>query len=269
MSDSLRLTILGCGASAGTPRVTGDWGACDPTNPKNRRLRCSALVERVSPAGTTTVVIDCGPDFHQQMVRAGVGRLDGVVVTHPHADHIHGVDDLRGFFLDDRRRVDLFCDDETFERMFKAFGYCFQSPPGSSYPPIVNRVRIAAGTGFEIDGPGGAIRFEPFRQVHGSIHSLGFRIGSLAYCSDVSDFPEAAQDSVREAAVMIVDALQYRTHPSHFSLGEALEWIDRLKVDEAVLTHMHTALDYETMCRELPEHVRPAFDGMVLELPYA
>lgn len=267
MSDLLRVTILGCGASAGTPRVTGDWGACDPNEPRNRRLRASALVERVAPSGTTTVVIDCGPDFHAQMVRAKVARIDAVVVTHPHADHIHGIDDVRGFFLDARKPIALHCDDFTFERLTEGFGYCFVAPKGSSYPPIVRRVPIEGGTPFHVDGPGGPIDFRPFRQVHGAIHSLGFRIGPLAYCSDVSDFPPEAQAEIRGADTIVVDALQYRTHPSHLSLDEALGWIRRLGVARGILTHMHTALDYATLCRDLPAHVRPAHDGMVLELP--
>lgn len=265
MSDRLRFTILGCGSSPGVPRITGDWGACDPGNPKNRRRRCSALVERIGAEGTTTVVIDCGPDFREQMLSAGVGHLDAVVMTHAHADHIYGLDDLRGYFLTQRARVPVYADDATFARVSQAFDYCFEMPPGSSYPPIVRRLRIEAGSGFAVPGKGGEIRFQPFEQNHGSIRTLGFRIGSLAYCCDVSGFPEAAVEAVSGARHIVIDALQYKSHPSHFSVSEALDWIERLGAETATLTHMHTPLDYETLCAELPEHVRPAHDGLTLE----
>src|SRR5438105_11112928 len=138
MTDRLRLTILGCGSSPGTPRITGDWGNCDPKNPRNRRMRTAALVERIAANGArTTVVIDTGPDFREQMLLASVRRIDAVVYTHPHADHIHGIDDLRGYVLEQRRLVDIYADEPTMRRLRDAFGYCFETPPGSSYPPIV------------------------------------------------------------------------------------------------------------------------------------
>lgn len=265
MTPLLRLTILGCGSSPGVPRITGDWGACDAADPRNRRRRSSALVERRSEAGTTSVVIDCGPDFRDQMLAAAVRRIDGILITHPHADHIHGLDDLRGYFLDSRHRIKLYADEASFERMLDAFRYCFQKPEGSSYEPIARHMPIAAGTSFVVEGPGGPIAVDPFRQVHGRIHSLGFRIGPLAYCSDVSDFPADAIDAIGGARHIVIDALQYRRHPSHLALDQALEWIERLGVPEATLTHMHTPLDYATLCRDLPPHIRPGYDGLVLE----
>ena len=267
MTDLLRLTILGCASSPGVPRINGDWGACDPANPKNRRLRCAALIERIGADGTTTVAIDCGPDFREQMLSAEVERLDGVVLTHPHADHIHGIDDLRGFMLIQKRRIDVHADDATFERVFEAFRYCFETPPGSSYPPIARHIPIEPEETFEIDGPGGPIGFLPVRQVHGSIHSIGFRIGPFAYCPDVSDFPERAVEALHGCRHIVIDALQYRPHPSHLSLEQALGWIARLGAESATLTHMHTPLDYDTLCRELPAHVRPGYDGLSIELP--
>ncbi|RIY03774.1 MBL fold metallo-hydrolase [Aureimonas flava] len=265
MSRRLRLTVLGCGSSPGTPRITGDWGQCDPANPRNRRTRCSAMVELIDGDDVTRVVIDCGPDFREQMLAASVRRIDAVLITHPHADHIHGLDDLRGYVIDHRRLVDLYADRETYARLFEAFGYCFRTPPGSAYAPIVRHHEIQGGRSFEIDGPAGAITVHPYTQVHGSIHSLGFRIGPIAYSSDVSDFPSAAVEAISGAELLVVDALQYRPHPSHLSLDEALGWIDRLGVPRAVLTHMHTPLDYEAVRRSLPAHVEPAFDGMRIE----
>lgn len=265
MADRMRLTILGCGSSPGVPRITGDWGQCDPQNPKNRRRRASALVERISPAGVTRVVIDTGPDFREQMLSAGVRQLDAAVFTHAHADHIHGIDDLRGFVLEQRRLMDVHVDQPTLKRIDEAFGYCFRTPAGSSYPPMLNARHIDHGVSFTISGEGGPITFKPLPQQHGDIISLGFRIGNLAYCADVSDFPDATAARLAGLDWLILDALQYRRHPSHLSLAEALEWIDRLGPKQAVLTHMHIPLDYAAVNRETPEHVEPAYDGMVIE----
>ena len=267
MADRLRLVITGCGSSPGTPRIIGDWGNCDPANPKNRRRRAAALVERISESGEVTrVAIDTGPDFREQMLDAGATHLDAVVYTHPHADHIHGIDDLRGYFLVQRHRIDIHADKPTLERLRDAFGYCFETPPGSSYPPIVTPHVIAHDVPFTIDGAGGPITFMPLTLVHGDILSLGFRIGGLAYCSDVSDFPEETAAQLEGLEVLVVDALQYRPHPSHLSLAQALEWIERLQPQRAVLTHMHIPLDYEAVRAETPDHVEPAFDGMVIEI---
>ncbi len=268
MADLLRLTILGCGSSPGTPRITGDWGNCDPSNPKNRRRRAAALVERISDSGVTTVVIDTGPDFREQMIDARVQSIDGVLYTHPHADHIHGIDDLRGFVLAQRKLMDIHADKPTLERLKEAFGYCFETPPGSSYPPILRAHTIAHDAQVTIEGEGGTLTFEPLPQIHGDIISLGFRIGGLAYCPDVSDFPAGTAPKLAGLDVLVLDALQYKRHPSHFSLEEALDWIDRLNPKQAVLTHMHIPLDYETVRGETPAGVEPGFDGMVIELPY-
>lgn len=269
MADTLRFTILGCGSSPGTPRVTGDWGNCDPENPRNRRMRCAAMAERVSEHGVTRVVIDTGPDFRAQMLMAGVGGIDAVVYTHAHADHIHGIDDLRSFVLDQRRRMEVHADEATQRRLREAFGYCFETPPGSSYPPILTARRIDHDRPVVVEGKGGPLALIPLPQVHGEIHSLGFRIGALAYCPDVSAFPEATLALLGGLDVLIIDALQYRTHPSHLSLAEALDCIERLQPRLAYLTHMHVPLDYATVEAETPSHVHPAHDGLVIELPYA
>jgi phosphoribosyl 1,2-cyclic phosphate phosphodiesterase len=267
MADRLRLIITGCGSSPGVPRIIGDWGNCDPNNPKNRRRRTAAVIERISGTGEITrVAIDTGPDFREQMLDAGITHLDAVVYTHAHADHIHGVDDLRGYYLADRKRIDVYADRPTMDRLRSAFAYCFETPPGSSYPPIVTPHLIAHDVPFTIDGPGGPITLTPLTLVHGDILSLGFRVGDMAYCSDVSDFPQDTVAQLQGLEVLVVDALQYRPHPSHLSLGQALDWITRLKPRRAVLTHMHIPLDYETVLAETPEHVEPAYDGMVVEI---
>lgn len=272
-----RFTVLGCGSSPGVPRIHGDWGACDPRDPKNRRLRCSLLAEKITKSGTTAVVCDTSPDFRTQMLAAQVKRLDAAIYTHSHADHIHGIDDLRGYALVQKHLIPTYADGETLDRLRQAFGYCYESPQGSFYPPIVEGRSITAGEAFEIDGPGGKMAILPIAQVHGNISSLGFRIGGdmeglkggLCYSPDISDLPERSLALLRDLDVWIVDALQYRPHFSHFSLNDALAWIDRLAPKKAVLTHMHTPLNYATVMAETPPLVVPAHDGMVIELEEA
>lgn len=261
----IRFTVLGCGSSPGVPRINGDWGACDPNEPRNRRLRTSLLVERIgADCGKTTVVIDTGPDFRAQMLAASVTHIDAVVYTHAHADHIHGIDDLRGYWINQRHLIETYSDATTFARLYEGFGYCYQTPDGSNYPPILMHRTIEHYEPFSVNGAGGEIVFEPLTQTHGTVFSLGFRIGAFAYCTDVSDFPERTVGALRDLDTLIIDALQYKPHPSHISLAEALNWVERLAPKQAYLTHMHTPLDYMTISRETPGHVQPAFDGLVV-----
>ena len=269
MKNGLRITVLGCGSSPGVPRIGGDWGVCDPSNPKNRRRRCSILVQVVGDDGETTdVLVDTTPDLREQALAVGLGSIDGVLYTHAHADHIHGIDDLRAFWLNTRNRVDIYADEPTLDRLQEAFGYCFTTPPGSSYPPILNAHEIFTGQLVGIEGAGGTLLSLPVDQHHGSMTSLGFRIGNFFYSPDVSGLSDDALDRMKDLDVWMVDALRNKPHPSHFSLSEALEWIERVNPKRAILTHMHNDLDYETLCRELPPHVVPAYDGMVIELDY-
>ena len=269
MPDALRLTILGCGSSPGTPRIGNNWGACDPDNPKNRRRRCSLLVERVNAQGAVTrVLVDTSPDLRAQALDAEFGEIDGVLYTHAHADHIHGIDDLRGFVLNMRRRIDIYADAPTLARLHEAFGYCFETPAGSDYPPILTAREIAAGNPVTVTGAAGPLTALPITQVHGRITTLAFRFGGVAYSPDVSDFDDAAEYALKHLDLWIVDALRHTPHPSHLSVAQALGWIERFGARRAVLTHMHGDLDYEALRRALPEHVEPAYDGMRLELPY-
>lgn len=266
-----RFTILGCSSSPGVPRLNGDWGACDPNNPKNRRTRAAFLVEQIAPDGGRTVVaIDTGPDFREQMIAAKVQRMDAVLYTHAHADHLHGIDDLRGYFILQRHRIPIHADPFTMDRIRQGFGYCMETPPGGNYPPIVKPVLIEdLDQDIVIEGPGGPIRFKPHRQAHGDIHSLGFRIGDVAYCTDVSDFPADSIGRLAGLDMLIIDALQYTYHPSHLSIEQALDWIARLGAKRAILTHMHIPLDYETAMAETPDHIEPAYDGMSFEIDVA
>jgi phosphoribosyl 1,2-cyclic phosphate phosphodiesterase len=263
----LHFTILGCGSSAGVPRVAQGWGACDPNNPRNRRRRCSLLVERISAAGKTVAIVDTSPDLREQLLTADVGKLDGVLYTHDHADHSHGIDDVRPVVLHQRKRVDVYMDEITSAALHEKFAYCFATPPGSDYPPIVTEHPIEAGLSVTILGEGGAVTAMPFRQNHGNGTTLGFRFGTLAYSCDVSAIPDESLSHLEALDVWILDALRYKPHPSHFSLEQALEWVERMKPKRAILTNLHTDLDYETLRRALPANVEPAFDGLTIDLP--
>ena len=267
MIGSLTFTILGCGSSMGVPRPALGWGACDPSNPKNRRRRTSLLVERCEDAGRRTrVLVDTSPDLREQLLEADVDWLDGVLFTHPHADHIHGIDDLRPLFVKKRRRIDAYLDEPTSRNVMARFRYCFETPPGSEYPPIATEHRIEAGRQLTIAGEGGPIEVLPILQQHGDIPSLGFRFGNLAYCCDLSGFPDESVPALAGLDVWILDSLRYAPHASHFSVTDALAWIERIRPKRAILTNLHSDLDYEELRRRVPSHVEPAYDGLRVSL---
>ena len=263
MSARLRFHILGCGSSGGVPRIGGHWGECDPANPRNRRRRCSMLVERETDQGVTRVLIDTSPDMRDQLIDAGVGALDGVIYTHSHADHVHGVDDLRMVVFNMRERVNVWADQTTCDALLDRFGYVFIQPEGSSYPPILN-LNLLNGP-VRITGLGGEITFTPFEVEHGRIDALGFRIKDLVYLPDVSAMNNAAWDVLSGANCWVLDALRREPHPTHSHLEQSLEWIEKSGVPNAVLTNMHIDLDYETVLAETPDHITPAYDGMIIE----
>lgn len=262
MTTTLR--ILGCGSSGGVPRLGGHWGACDPTNPKNMRKRCSLLVTRTTPNGVTRVLIDTSPDLRQQMLDAEVGELDAVIYTHAHADHVHGLDDIRMIVYNMRQRLQVWADGDTGNQLLARFGYAFVQPKGSSYPPICDLNTIDGDV--TIDGAGGPITFTPFEVEHGSIDALGFRINNAAYLPDVSDIPDAVWPHLENLDLWIVDALRRDPHPTHAHLAKTLDWIERVKPKQAVLTNMHIDLDYATLAAETADHIQPAYDGMTLTL---
>ncbi|QCO56696.1 MBL fold metallo-hydrolase (plasmid) [Pseudorhodobacter turbinis] len=264
MTDTLRYTILGCGSSGGVPRIGGHWGACDPTNPKNRRRRCSLLVERVTDVGTTRVLIDTSPDMREQLLAANVATLDGVIFTHAHADHVHGIDDLRQIVFNMHGRLPVWADPPTQTALFDRFGYAFVQPPGSSYPPILDMNLIDGPV--TVSGAGGDIVLQPFLAHHGAMDALGFRIGNLAYLPDAVEIPEAEWPLLQGLDVWVVDALRRKPHPTHAHLDMTLGWIERAAPTRAVLTNMHIDLDYATLLAETPDHITPAYDGMVIEL---
>jgi phosphoribosyl 1,2-cyclic phosphate phosphodiesterase len=263
---TLTFTILGCGSSGGVPRPALGWGACDPDNPKNRRRRCSLLVERRNADDRTSVLVDTSPDLREQLLAHDVKWLDAVLFTHEHADHTHGIDDLRPLFIHRRQRLDVYLDEPTSRALHARFGYCFMTPPGSDYPPILNEHRLTAGRPLTLDGPAGPISVVPVLHDHGDIPALAFRFGNVAYSPDLNGMPDESAAALAGLDLWIVDALRHTPHPSHLSLSETLDWIGRLKPRQAILTNMHTDLDYAALRQSLPAHVQPAFDGMTFSV---
>lgn len=261
MSDArLEITILGSGSSGGVPRGDGDWGACDPAEPRNRRSRCSMLARRHGQDGTTSVLIDTSPDLREQALAAKVSHVDAVLYTHDHADQTHGIDDLRVFYINTRRQIAAHMDEATRDALTRRFDYIFASHLG--YPAILSDNLIAPhGTPWQVEGAGGAIPVITFDQAHGPIRSVGYRLGNMIYSPDVSDLDEAAIEAVRGADLWIVDALRYTPHPTHAHLDRTLDWIARAKVKRAVLTNLHIDMDYKTLSASLPANVEVGYDG--------
>ncbi len=255
----MKVTVLGCGTSSGVPRLPGLWGACDPANPKNRRRRAALLVESAS----THLVIDCGPDFRAQLLDHPIPRLDAVLLTHDHADHAHGLDDIRGFAKYQKERIPIYASAETLAVLTRRFDYAFFG--GNGYPPIVEAREIRVGEPFRV----GDLEIRPFRQIHGPVDSLGFRIGPLAYSTDVKALPEESFAVLEGVKLWVVDALRERAHPTHASLSETLTWIARVKPARAWLTHLSEEMDYGTLKAKLPPGVEPAYDGLSATLPAA
>ncbi|SMQ64665.1 phosphoribosyl 1,2-cyclic phosphate phosphodiesterase [Devosia lucknowensis] len=266
--DRIIATILGCGSSGGVPRLGNDWGACDPSDPRNRRRRCALLIEgwRDAIDEPTRALIDTGPDLREQLLGTRVDRIDAVLYTHEHADHTHGIDDLRVLALHNRRRVDVYFSAACGLRLREAFGYCFSTPQGSSYPPILNAHEITDGDMVRVEGPGGTLEFQAFNLHHGDIDALGYRVGGLAYTPDLSSVPETAGPALEGLDTWIVDALRPTPHPSHLSLPETLQLIAKHAPRQAVLTNMHIDLDYAETDRTTPSNVAPAFDGMEVKV---
>lgn len=267
----MRATILGSGSSGGVPRIGGYWGACDPAEPRNRRRRCSLLIEQWddNPHEKTTVLIDTSPDMREQLLDANVSWIDGVLFTHDHADQCHGIDDLRMIAHNGHARVNVWMDRPTTSTLTTRFRYCFLEEDGSGYPAILNAHLIEEmGKPIRVEGAGGTIEAIPFDQDHGAIRSLGFRFGPLAYSSDVVGMPDESFDLVEGIECWIVDALRYTPHPTHAHVDLALQWIARANAPCGVLTNLHVDLDYRKLASELPEGVVPAYDGMTLEFEF-
>lgn len=252
----MKVRILGCGGSGGVPLVGGVWGACDPAEQRNRRRRASILVEDEA----TTLLVDTSPDLREQLLDAGTRRLDAVLFTHAHADHLHGIDDLRGMNRLVRAALPVYADRRTLAVIEERFDYVFRPLEGASfYKPTLTPHAIEGE--FTIGG----IRVVPFVQDHGFSKTLGFRIGGMAYSTDVVELDEAAFAALAGTELWILDCLRYDPHPTHSHLEKTLSWIARVKPRRAVLTHMDVPLDYATLRGKLPPGVEPGYDGLTLE----
>lgn len=266
MSGVLEVTILGCGSSGGVPRADGDWGDCDPANPKNRRRRCSLMVRRKgeAPEVETTLIVDASPDLVWQTSGAGAKRMDAVLLTHDHADQTHGIDDIRAFAIRQRGRIEVHADAATTESMLRRFGYIFQGEAGYAAIASLNPIP-RHGEPWAVEGPSGAIPIVTFDQDHGAVRSVGYRFGGVAYSSDVVDLDDAAFEALADLDVWIVDALRWRPHPTHAHVEKTLAWIERARPRRTILTNMHIDLDYDALAAQLPTGVEPAYDGLRFE----
>lgn len=250
------------------PRADGEWGACDPADPRNRRSRCSLLARRKADVGggeETTVLIDTSPDLRLQTAAAGATRIDAVLLTHDHADQAHGIDDLRAFFIRHRRRIPLHADADTRRTLQRRFDYIFESQGG--YPAICDLHPLPPhGERWAVDGPSGPVPIESFPVDHGVVSCAGFRLGPVGYAPDVVRMPGAAMQALEGVEVLIVDALRDRPHPTHAHLALTLEWIAAIRPRRAILTNMHIDLDFAELSARLPAGVEPAYDGLRFEV---
>ena len=255
----MRVTVLGCGASTGVPAIGPNWGQCDPTDPRNRRRRVSLLVE----TGNVAILIDTSPDLREQLIDARVRRLDAVLMTHAHADHLHGIDDLRQLNRIMKAAIPLWAEANTMAQIRRRFGYALEPPPepGQFYRPTLEAHEISGP--FTVRG----VPIVPFTQNHGFSTTLGFRIGAMAYSTDVTELDEAAFAAIAGVELWIVDCMRRAPHPTHSHLDKTLGWIERVRPRRAILTHMDQSLDYRTLAAELPEGVEPGQDGLVIDLP--
>ena len=262
--SSTKITILGCGSSTGVPRVGNEWGACNPKIVENNRSRCSILIQKINENDSTSIIVDTGPDFRSQVNRENVKKIDAVFYTHEHADHTHGIDDLRMYALRDKKRVDVFASDATSKNLIQKFGYCFETKGGTGYPPILNLNLIEHGQICSVKGEGGNIDIMPLNQIHGNINSFGYKIDNIVYSSDISELPNESVQYIENCKIWIVDALRWNPHPTHFHVDKVLQLVTDLNVESAILTNMHIDLDYKQLCEYLPKNIIPAYDGMTI-----
>jgi phosphoribosyl 1,2-cyclic phosphate phosphodiesterase len=254
----MRVTVLGCGTSSGVPLIGCRCAVCTSTEPRNKRRRCAILIEH----GPIRVLVDTPPDLREQCLDAGIDRIDALIYTHAHADHVNGIDDLRAINVFMDRAIDTYGDAAVLGRIRERFGYAFLPPEPALgwWRPALNPIVV--------EGPFriGDLEFRPFEQVHGRLPSWGFRTGAFAYSPDVKELPEAALAELAGVEVWLVDCLRDRPHPSHAHLEQTLAWIELIKPRRAILTLMNHELDYRELERRLPAGVEPAYDGMVLTI---
>ena len=256
----MKVTILGCGGATGTPAVGLGWGNLDSKNPKNSRLRSSILVENKN----TCILVDTSPDLRQQLLNANVRRLDAVLYTHYHADHLHGIDDLRQINRSMNSAIDMYADEDTVDCIKQRFSYVLEPLAVNvkkHYKPTLISHTLNDGDELTI----GDIDINVFVQDHGYCKSMGFRFGPIAYSTDVVEMPENAFEILDGIDTWIIGTLIDRPHPTHAHVDKAIDWMKRVQARRGVLTHMGFSFDYENLKSNLPENIEPAFDGMILE----
>jgi len=256
----MKVTILGCGPAGGVPSISAGWGRCDPANSRNARRRSSILVEE----GGCAILVDTGPDLRAQLLDAKVRRLDAVIYTHSHADHLHGIDELREINRAMGSPLDIYGDMETIQAIRDRFPYVFEpldlAGHLSIYKPWLIPHPITSTFGI---GPFG---IEPFVQDHGVGATTGFRFGAFAYSTDLMGLPESSLERLEGLDLWVVGCFGSKQHPTHAHVDLALGWIERLQPKRAVITHMGTSLDYAELEASLPPGVSPAHDGQVIEV---
>ena len=258
----MRITVLGSGSSSGTPSVEAGWGACDPKNPKNRRLRPSILVE----GGDKTVLIDTSPDLRQQLLTADIQHLDAVLYTHAHSDHLHGIDDLRGVNRRMNAAIPVFADAVTMQAIAQRFPYVFEPLAENAtiyYKSTLEpQIEFAHGDTFLAGG----FSVTAIEQDHGYINTMGFRMDDFAYSTDLIAMHEDGFDMLNGIKVWMLGTFTDKPHPTHLDVDRALEWIERVNPERAYLTHLGFGLDYEALQAKLPDNVFVAYDGLTFDV---
>lgn len=252
----MKVTVLGCGTSHGVPRIGGFWGDCDPAEPKNRRRRVSLAIEDQG----FRILIDTTPDLREQLLSADIGHADAVFYTHDHADHCHGIDDLRGLYHAMDQQIPVYADAHTLASLKHRFHYVFEGAQG--YPAIAIPNVLDVGKPVQI----GPMTIESYWLEHGPVKSVGYRVGRAAYSTDFNAIPDASEVSLQGLDLWVVDALRRTPHPTHPHLDLTLSWIEKYRPRQSYLTHMAWDMDYQTLCDELPDHIRPAYDGLEITL---
>ena len=257
----MKVTLLGCGPSQGVPVIGNRWGACDPANPRNRRLRPSILVE---DAGVG-ILVDTSPDIREQLLANDIRRVDAILYTHLHYDHVAGIGELRTLSFLAKRMIDIYGTPDVMASLAERWGYLFQSEASDDtdlYKPVAQTNDIAYGQAFDVMG----VSVLPFRQDHGICETAGYHFGKFAYSTDAVLLDDAAFAMLDGIDVWIVDCLRDDPHPTHAHFDRTLAWIERVKPKRAIFTHMNFQTDYETFRSKCPPGVEPGYDGMVLEI---
>ena len=255
---TIEVTILGCGSSGGVPLIGNIWGPCDPNDSRNTRRRVSILVKK----NKKTFLVDTSPDLRMQMLDAKVKDVDAVLYTHSHADHVHGIDDLRAFCWQrkDNKPLPIYSDQYTIDQITNRFDYAFENKYGPAVPSLAaNTISIGNNT---IQG----VNVEAIKQIHGKGFSLGYRFDNVAYSTDVNNLPNESMEQLKDLDLWIVDCVRYEPHYSHSHFDQTISWIKKLKPKRAILTHMGHWLDYNDLKNKCPDNVEPGIDGMVVKI---